>query len=405
MCPFQHGDCLAKREVKETRVVANCQAHLAQEPMPSMAGLVAKTSICLLVIASVLPLLPVGSWMVRLFDFPRIQLVVLLLVPITALVCWWRQDGWNLEVSAVALLCCAVLAWQLSHVVKYTPVWPPEVPDCPATGNDMVTVTVANLDFENRRKADVRAQLENQDSDLLLLIEFDEAWSEALVQLESRYPYREGVVRGGGLGIMLLSKLPFLESEVRHLVSDKRASVFTVVQPTNKPRINVVGLHPTPPGLPDDDGTGRHDSRIRDAELMILAKIISSRSDEKWVVTGDFNDVAWSHTSRVFKRISGLKDPRVGRGLYNTYHAANPIIRFPIDQIFLSPGATVAALKRFRPTGSDHFAITTTFAISGLESTDPQPVRDDWQDAQQMIDEGQEEAEERGDAPKAQTDA
>lgn len=359
-----------------------------------------RLSIVLLAIATLLPFLPVGAWTVRLFDFPRIQLAALALFPIGGLICWSRITSWKAEQSVLCCVCTAILIWQISHIVQYTSLWPVELAIADASADTrLLTSSVVNLQFNNTQKSAVRDQLSSLGSELLLLIEIDKVWSEALGDLEDQYPYREGVVRGDGLGIMLWSKMPIVESEVRHLVSSKRASIFAKLQTSEGRVVNFVGLHPTPPGLEESDAEGRQDSRIRDAELMLVAKMVADKPNDHWIVAGDFNDVAWSHTTRVFKRISGLKDPRIGRGLYNTYHAEYPVLRFPIDQVFLSASALISRLARFRPAGSDHFAITTEFSLEGHEFGDPAPQSDDLGEAAEMISEGKTDARQQGDKP------
>jgi Endonuclease/Exonuclease/phosphatase family len=81
------------------------------------------------------------------------------------------------------------------------------------------------------------------------------------------------------------------------------------------------------------------------------------RRDEPTIVFGDMNDVAWSHTSGLFRRVSGLLDPRVGRGLMPTFHADYLLLRWPLDHVFVSPHFQVVDMRRLPHVGSDHFPI------------------------------------------------
>jgi endonuclease/exonuclease/phosphatase (EEP) superfamily protein YafD len=93
------------------------------------------------------------------------------------------------------------------------------------------------------------------------------------------------------------------------------------------------------------------------------------RCPEPAIVAGDLNDVAWSYTTRLFQRISGLMDPRLGRGLYNTFHARNPLMRWPLDHVFFDPEFRLCRLERLGDIGSDHFPILAelSFEPEGVE--------------------------------------
>ena len=289
------------------------------------------------------------------------------------------------------LLLAAITVWQLSFIWRYTPLWPLEVPAA-SDEADSLRLTVVNLKVDNQAKQRVLQQLSELNVDLLLLIELDAAWETTLSPLKQHYPHRHGVVRGDGLGLMLWSRLPLENAQVRYLVSKSRPSIFAQVIVGEK-RLNYVGLHPLPPGLPDDDEDGRHDSRVRDAELMLVAKIVAQQPHASWIVSGDFNDVAWSHTTRMFQRLSGLSDPRVGRGFYNSYHAKYPWLRFPIDQVFVSSDARIGQMSRFRPAGSDHFAIKLWVQFMHQVSTNqPTASPSEEREAESMVEQGQQDA-------------
>ncbi|MEL7087040.1 MAG: endonuclease/exonuclease/phosphatase family protein, partial [Planctomycetota bacterium] len=142
----------------------------------------------------------------------------------------------------------------------------------------------------------------------------------------------------------------------------------------------------------------RYDSRIRDAELMKLARLVADDADRPWLIAGDFNDVAWSRTTRRFEKNSGLLDPRVGRKLLNTYHARLPILRYPLDHVYVAPGFESGGLKRIRIPGSDHFGVLAELRLADADDAlhPPESPRD--AESESIIEQGENDAEARHEA-------
>jgi endonuclease/exonuclease/phosphatase (EEP) superfamily protein YafD len=100
-------------------------------------------------------------------------------------------------------------------------------------------------------------------------------------------------------------------------------------------------------------------------------------ANEPTLVVGDLNDVAWSDTTTLFQKISGLLDPRVGRGMYNTFDANNPLLRWPLDHVFHSNHFKLLKLKRLAAFGSDHFPVYVALSYEpGTTAQQPEPGAD-----------------------------
>ena len=114
----------------------------------------------------------------------------------------------------------------------------------------------------------------------------------------------------------------------------------------------------------------------RDSELMLTGLEIRE-SDVPSIVIGDLNDVAWSKGNREFLKLSGLLDPRVGRGFYHTFDARSWFVRYPIDHIFHTQEFRLGDLQVLEPIGSDHHPVLIDLSFEPeVESEQPAPEPD-----------------------------
>lgn len=301
------------------------------------------------VLATAIPLLRKTDWWIRLFDFPRLQVTALGVVALALY-------PWVFEHSAVdyAVLAATLTAtlWQLHWVLPYTPLTRKQVMAArnPAP-QETVSLLVANVLTPNRRAADLLRFIEDMDPDVVLTLESDGWWERQLAALEPHYPYRLKCPLDNLYGMHLYSRLELIDPQIRYLVEADIPSMHAELVLRSGHRLELHCLHPTPPS-PTQNAT----SAERDAELLIVGKAVR-QGNRSAIVTGDLNDVAWSRTTRLFRKISGLLDPRIGRGLFSTFHAKYPFLRWPLDHLFHSDDFTLVSIRTLPYFGSDHFPI------------------------------------------------
>ena len=312
-------------------------------------------------------------WVFRLWDFPRAQLAVVAGVSaLLYLAFYFRGSGAE---ALMLLAAAAAVGWQVHKIRPYTPLAARQVEaadphdDIRDEGANTLTLLVANVEMENRNHQALRDAIACHDPDLILAVEIDDRWMAALAPLSERYPHQVRHPRGNFYGMVLLSRLPLIAPEVRFLVQQDVPSIHTGVRLPSGVRVQLHGLHPRPPEPLRDQ-----ESAPRDAELVVMGRAIGDQRAVPTIVAGDLNDVAWSHTSELFLRLSGLLDPRVGRGLYNSYNAKTPFLRYPLDHVFHSNDFKLVALERLGPIGSDHFPILISLRYDAAAPTE-QPER------------------------------
>jgi endonuclease/exonuclease/phosphatase (EEP) superfamily protein YafD len=184
----------------------------------------------------------------------------------------------------------------------------------------------------------------------------------------------------------LYSKLQLHDQEVSFLVEEDVPSIHVSIELRTGDRVRAHFVHPAPPSP-----TENTESTERDAELIIVARSVE-KSDQPVIVTGDLNDVAWSSTTRLFRKISGLLDPRIGRGMFNTFHVKYPFLRWPLDHIFHSDHFTLRSIQRLPSIGSDHFPLITSLSFTPIKGVSQKGLQADSED----LDRAKEIANEKG---------
>ncbi|HEY0819812.1 MAG TPA: endonuclease/exonuclease/phosphatase family protein [Rhizobacter sp.] len=335
----------------------------------------------LMLVATALPLLRKDDWWIRVFDFPRLQITVLTGVAFAAIL--WMQGDDGMGTRVLLALLGVAFAYQCYRMRPFTRLARPQVQMSRRTDPDTrLSLLFSNVLMGNRKSARLLELIREADPDIVLAVETDAWWQDELRGLERTHPHTVQQPQDNTYGMLLYSRLPLRNAEVKFLVQDDVPSIHACVLLPNGEEVELRCLHPRPPAPGENDR-----STERDAELLIVGREIKQRQ-RPVVVFGDLNDVAWSHTNDLFKNISGLLDPRVGRGFFHTFNAKWPLVRWPLDHCFHSPHFRLVDFRRLPACGSDHFPVYIRLSYEpDAEAEQPHPHADaaERQEAQEKV--------------------
>ncbi len=305
---------------------------------------------------TILPFLPIKHWIVRDLGFGRLQLLCLSILGLVISCIYFifiTSDFFY--ITLLFFILCVII--NLLKIIKYTPFYSKSVPDFGKLENVStiklfsLNVLQSNNDFE-----DINTYISEINPDIVVLLETNSNWIKNIQPSIDAFPYRFIVPMENRYGITILSKFKLIDAEYKFLVEKDIPSVFTYLE-YEKSLVRLIVAHPPPPS-PTEYST----SIERDNELKKIATMVSEETKPTLVV-GDLNDIAWSATTKSFLEISKLKDPRIGRGLYNTFNANHWWMRFPVDHLFVSKEFKIVQIKRSKYLHSDHFGLISEFGL------------------------------------------
>ncbi len=333
------------------------------------------------ILITLAPLIAVDYWWIRIFDFPHVQLTFLTALAIV--IYFIKIDFKNVGDYAFIIVLVACFIFQFVKFFSYSKFAEVDMLNSTKNKKTSISILTANVHQDNEDMDKIINAINDSDADFMIFTEANKRWQKAISNNISKdYRYKLEYPLDNTYGMLLYSKFQIIDPSVEFLVKSDIPSIHTKVITREGDTIQVHSIHPTPP-MPNHNPM----STNRDAEMMKVAKRVMD-TKLPTIVLGDFNDVPWSETTKLFKLVSKTLDPRIGRGLYSTYNAQKFLLRWPLDHMFCTKEFRLKAFKTYNETSSDHFPIYGEFtlepSLAHLHKVE-EPTEDDIQRANNQI--------------------
>jgi len=306
----------------------------------------------LLVSASFIPNFNSQHWSVRIFDFLKIQLSLLLTLSI-GLSFFISFEHLYLEITLKLSLIIA-LVYNLYFIYPFLSI---QTFNSPSIDGNYLSLISVNVRQDNTAYEKLINTVNHFNPSIVLTMESNKDWEDAMKTLENRYKHYLKIPLENKYGMHFYTNLNVISLKKHFLISSEYPSIEAILKDEEGIEFKFWGIHP-PPSSPTEKQT----SKQKDAELMLLAKKLSKET-RPVLVAGDFNNVSWSKTSKLFAKVSGLKDARLGRGVYGTFPSYAYLLQFPIDLVFNSLNLKIAKIKTLSSINSDHLPLLVKFKV------------------------------------------
>lgn len=316
----------------------------------------------LLVLMSFLPSMRITHWTVQVFDYIRIQVLFIQVLFLIGSLFLLKEERASIYSAQIALFFS--ILYQVFIIIPYVSIasiFKKKEPANFKTSSNEISIVTANVLQKNKEYHRLIGLVNSAEPHILLTTETNKLWEDALKEIEGNFSFNYKIALENRYGMHFYSKLKAIEIKEHFLISDETPSIEALLVDKNGNRFVFWGIHPPPPSP-----TEKPTSRQNDAELMKLAKLIRN-TDYPSIVVGDFNDVCWSRSSKLFAKVSKLKDVRKGRGILGTFPVRPSIFRFPLDLIFCSEEMQIHQIKILSDIGSDHLPVFSKFSITSKD--------------------------------------
>src|SRR5690606_20197408 len=167
----------------------------------------------LLICISLIPLLPSSKWFVRVFDYPRSQKFWLSLIIMVLYLVLIGPQRLADTVFLIGMLLNQIYLFR--QIWDYTQLAPIQMKSR-QSGGEKIRLLVANVYQDNRDASRCLNLINTCDPDMILLVETDQWWCEAVTPIFSDYPHRIMIPLENTYGMVFLSRLELTRQEVRY---------------------------------------------------------------------------------------------------------------------------------------------------------------------------------------------
>ncbi len=309
-------------------------------------------------IITLIPFIKNDHWTFRVFEFPRAQKLAInsAIFILGTFAMNYSSQSYD---TGLLITLAAVIIYLIYQIYPFLPFAKKQVFTFDGDEKSNIKMLISNVYQYNKSFTKLDKLVKTYDPDLVMMVETDKWWKDkAEAAFGKNYEYKVLHDLENTYGMLVYSKFRLEGTRVRHLIKEEVPSIITDIILPNDYRIRFFGIHPEPP-VPSENPK----STARDAEILKVGKE-AQELNMPVIIAGDLNDVAWSYTTDLFLKVSGLRDPRRGRGFFNTFHAKYFLLRWPLDHIFCSEHFRVKNIKRLPSIDSDHFPMYIELAIT-----------------------------------------
>lgn len=247
--------------------------------------------------------------------------------------------------TALVLLVFGIVgigAWP--HVASREPV----ITGQAGAGERALKVASFNTLWINQKADAVKAEVERLDADVITLIEMGPSKRRILEELKQRYPYQAHCYGTDYCNLVILSKLPIVESEARGSSWAGPPFIRARLGP-EAGGLTVFGVH-----------TIRFPHSLAQfRQVSEMARLVERAPGPK-LVMGDFNATPFSRIITVMADSANLQRLT----FLPSWPAQAGLPQIAIDHIFISPGLRmIEAAAIGEPAGSDHYPVSARIAV------------------------------------------